>query len=147
MSQGKIQRFLEKSRNKSKGYGKGNGEPDTKLEEMLKKKVTDLMKQQKLQAVRQIVSAQDSSKPWGNAVKAKVCEYFLGTGKIEWFLVYARYKKLLFSRTFQVGSRLIELLIETAYVQPPPAHRLADDPPDIRPAFVHTIRISTKDAK
>uniref|UniRef100_A0A6N2LEM8 DNA-directed RNA polymerase n=1 Tax=Salix viminalis TaxID=40686 RepID=A0A6N2LEM8_SALVM len=39
----------------------------------------------------------------------------------------------------KVGSRLIELLLQTAYIQPPP-DQLADSPPDLRPAFVHTFR-------
>ena len=41
--------------------------------------------------------------------------------------------------TFQVGARLIELLIETAYIQPP-ASQFGDGPPDIRPAFKHTLK-------
>ena len=39
----------------------------------------------------------------------------------------------------QVGSLLIELLVKTAYIQPP-ANQLADDPPDLRPAFVHSLK-------
>ncbi|XP_028056084.1 DNA-directed RNA polymerase 3, chloroplastic-like [Camellia sinensis] len=41
----------------------------------------------------------------------------------------------------KLGCRLIELLTETAYVQPP-VNQLADSPPDIRPAFRHLFRIS-----
>lgn len=40
---------------------------------------------------------------------------------------------------FQVGSRLIQLLMETAYIQPP-VDQCEDCPPDIRPAFVHTLK-------
>lgn len=47
---------------------------------------------------------------------------------------------------FQVGSRLIELLIETAYIQPP-ADQLGDGPPDIRPAFVHTLKTVIKETQ
>ncbi|GFZ06776.1 DNA/RNA polymerases superfamily protein [Actinidia rufa] len=39
----------------------------------------------------------------------------------------------------RLGCRLIELLIETAYVQPP-VDQSADSPPDIRPAFSHVFR-------
>lgn len=39
--------------------------------------------------------------------------------------------------TIQVGVRLIELLLQTAFIQ---AEQVADDPPDLRPAFVHTLR-------
>ena len=43
------------------------------------------------------------------------------------------------SCTSQVGSRLIEILLQTAYIQPP-ADQIDDCPPDIRPAFVHSLR-------
>lgn len=39
----------------------------------------------------------------------------------------------------QVGSRLIELLTQTAFIQPP-ADQLGDSLVDIRPAFVHTFK-------
>ncbi|KAF8392998.1 hypothetical protein HHK36_021239 [Tetracentron sinense] len=44
----------------------------------------------------------------------------------------------------KLGSRLIELLMETAYVQPA-VNQLADSPPDIRPAFRHTFKTITKE--
>ncbi|KAJ6823325.1 DNA-directed RNA polymerase 1B, mitochondrial-like [Iris pallida] len=72
------------------------------------------MKQQKLHLVRKIVKGQDDSKPWGQDAQAKV------------------------------GSRLIELLMETAYIQPPVDQR-ADGPPDIRPAFRHSLRTIIKE--
>lgn len=53
-------------------------------------------------------------------------------------------KSILF--TFQVGSRLIELLLQTAYIQPP-IDQLADSPPDIRPAFIHTFQNVIKGTK
>lgn len=49
---------------------------------------------------------------------------------------------ILFS-TAQVGSRLIELLVQTAYIQPPSepeSDQSQDGGPDIRPAFVHSFR-------
>lgn len=39
----------------------------------------------------------------------------------------------------QVGCRLIQILMETAYIQPP-NDQVEDGIPDIRPAFVHTLR-------
>lgn len=42
----------------------------------------------------------------------------------------------------QLGCRLIELLTETAYVQPA-ISQSADSPPDIRPAFRHSIKITS----
>ncbi|XAR66724.1 DNA-directed RNA polymerase [Bertholletia excelsa] len=52
-------------------------------------------------------------KPWGRATQAKL------------------------------GCRLIELLTETAYVQPP-IDQSADSPPDIRPAFRHLFRVTNE---
>eukprot|EP00258_Populus_trichocarpa_P033444 XP_024449463.1 DNA-directed RNA polymerase 2, chloroplastic/mitochondrial-like [Populus trichocarpa] len=78
-------------------------------QENLRKKVTDLIKKQKLPAVRKIVKWKDDSKPCNADARAKV------------------------------GSRLIELLLQTAYIQPP-CDQLADSPSEPRPAFVHTFR-------
>ncbi|XP_044505742.1 DNA-directed RNA polymerase 2, chloroplastic/mitochondrial-like isoform X2 [Mangifera indica] len=110
----RIHKFLEKTKKKkvNKNTEVARGESAAAITEMkkLRKMVTNLIKKQKLPAVRQIVKEQDDFKPWALDVKAKV------------------------------GSRLIELLMETAYIQPA-ANQFADSPPDIRPAFVHTIRI------
>jgi DNA-directed RNA polymerase len=43
----------------------------------------------------------------------------------------------------QLGSRLIELLTETAYVQPP-VDQSEGIPPDVRPAFRHIFKSVTK---
>ncbi|KAL0538820.1 hypothetical protein IC582_022979 [Cucumis melo] len=58
-------------------------------QDKLRKKVTKLMKQQKLQKVNFIVKKHDDLKPWGTDVHVKV------------------------------GCTLIKFLIETAYIQPP----------------------------
>ncbi|XP_073003649.1 DNA-directed RNA polymerase 1, mitochondrial-like [Typha latifolia] len=113
----RIHRFLEKTRkknNKDKKNEDKEGDTVTEEQEFLRKKVTNLMKKQKLHQVRKIVKEQDDSKPWGQDAQAKV------------------------------GSRLIELLIETAYIQPP-ISQSADGPPDIRPAFKHSLRTITKE--
>ncbi|PQM39425.1 DNA-directed RNA polymerase 2 chloroplastic/mitochondrial [Prunus yedoensis var. nudiflora] len=114
----RIHKFLEMTRKKKVNKDQENGESDAamKEQEKLNKKVTNLMKKQKLKAVRGIVSKHDASKSWSLEARAKV------------------------------GSRLIELLTQTAFIQPP-ADQLADGPPDIRPAFVHTFRTVAKDAK
>ncbi|KAM6549324.1 hypothetical protein CsatB_021000 [Cannabis sativa] len=112
----KIHRFLEKRDKKKVKLQESEGESDSKEEDKLKKKVTNLMKKQKLRALRQVVNGQDASKPWGYAIKAKV------------------------------GTRLIELLIQTAYIQPR-GEQLGDEPPDIRPAFVHTFMTVINEAK
>ncbi|XP_010929072.1 DNA-directed RNA polymerase 2B, chloroplastic/mitochondrial [Elaeis guineensis] len=113
----RIHRFLEKTRKKADKDKKNEdveGATLAKEQEFLRKKVTNLMKKQKLRQVRKIVRGQDDSKPWGQDFQAKV------------------------------GSRLIELLMETAYIQPP-VSQSADGPPDIRPAFRHSLRTVTKE--
>ncbi|WOK92644.1 DNA-directed RNA polymerase 1B, mitochondrial-like [Canna indica] len=112
----RIHRFLEKTRKKKKEKRSEEVEDEIVSEEqaLLRKKVTELMKKQKLHQVRKIVRGQDDSKPWGQDAQAKV------------------------------GSRLLELLMDTAYIQPP-VSQSADGPPDIRPAFRHTLRIVTKE--
>lgn len=60
---------------------------------------------------------------------------------ISFLFEFANYY-FLFDNLMQLGSRLIQLLIETAYVQAP-VDQSADSPPDIHPAFSHTfIRLS-----
>ncbi|XP_058115108.1 DNA-directed RNA polymerase 2, chloroplastic/mitochondrial-like isoform X2 [Magnolia sinica] len=112
----RIHRFLEKNKKKHNKEKSNGGEPDpvAKEQEILTKRVTNLIKKQKLRQVRKIVKGQDDSKGWGQEAQAKV------------------------------GSRLIELLIDTAYIQPP-VDQLADGPPDIRPAFRHSLKTVTKE--
>ncbi|KAL6135464.1 hypothetical protein ACLB2K_067692 [Fragaria x ananassa] len=107
----KIHNFLERTKKKKVGKDQETGESDAAMKEneKLNKKVTNLMKKQKLQAVRHIVRGHDDSKAWSQEAKAKV------------------------------GSRLIELLTQTAFIQPP-ADQLGDSLVDIRPAFVHTFK-------
>nr|XP_034920696.1 DNA-directed RNA polymerase 2, chloroplastic/mitochondrial-like [Populus alba] len=111
----RIHSILEKTRKKkekandSKNGVEGESPAVMKEQENLRKKVTDLIKKQKLPAVRKIVKGKDDSKPWNADARAKV------------------------------GSRLIELLLQTAYIQPP-CDQLADSPSEPRPAFVHTFR-------
>ncbi|WCJ25474.1 DNA-directed RNA polymerase 1 mitochondrial [Euphorbia peplus] len=116
----RIHKFLEKTKKIKAGRGRKKQQVESNdvspEQEKLRKKVTDLIKKQKLPAARQIVKGQDPSKPWSQETKAKV------------------------------GGRLIELLIQTAYIQPP-ADQLGDDPPDIRPAFVHIFQNQTNEKK
>ena len=64
------------------------------------------------------------------------------------FFVHICFVYVLAFETFfinlQLGSRLIELLTETAYVQTP-VNQSADSPPDVRPAFRHTFKTVAKD--
>ncbi|XP_057981950.1 DNA-directed RNA polymerase 2B, chloroplastic/mitochondrial-like [Malania oleifera] len=116
----RIHKFLERTKkrkaDKDKRPEEGESETVTQEQDKLRKKVTNLMKKQKLKVVRQIVKGHDDSRPWGQDAKAKV------------------------------GSRLIELLMQTAHIQLP-ANQLADGPPEIRPAFVHSLRIVPKEAR
>lgn len=52
---------------------------------------------------------------------------------------YRHSKFLTLISCIQLGSRLIELLLDSAFVQPP-ADQTPDSSPDIRPAFKHVLR-------
>ncbi|XP_031478885.1 DNA-directed RNA polymerase 1B, mitochondrial-like isoform X2 [Nymphaea colorata] len=113
-NEARILTFLEKTKKKRPKGNMPKGEPEALREEFLRKKVIDLIKKQKLRQVTQIVKRKDDSEPWGVEAHAKV------------------------------GCRLIELLIETAYIQHP-SDETVDGPPDIRPAFRHSLRNVSKD--
>ncbi|KAL6499178.1 DNA-directed RNA polymerase 2B, chloroplastic/mitochondrial [Orobanche hederae] len=116
----RILYFLEKTKKKKveEDTEKEGDESGVNIQEQhkLRKRVTILMKKQKLRAVRQLVNKQIQFQPWCQDAKAKV------------------------------GSHLIELILQTAYIQPP-ASQSADGSPDIRPAFVHTFRTVTNEIK
>ncbi|KAL0800918.1 hypothetical protein Bca101_056093 [Brassica carinata] len=81
-----------------------SGETEYKEAVKLKKQIYTLLKKHKVRQVSGIVKAHDSFKPWGQEAQVKV------------------------------GARLIQLLLETAYIQPP-VEQFDDGPPEIRPAF------------
>ncbi|XVE91693.1 hypothetical protein REPUB_Repub01dG0032600 [Reevesia pubescens] len=119
----RIQKFLDKTKKKNTTDKKPDAESEpvvdeqeklAKHQEKLRKKVTQLMKKQKLHQVREIVKGVDTSKPWGQEAHVKV------------------------------GCRLIQLLMENAYIQPP-FDQLRDGSPDLRPAFVHALKTVNKD--
>lgn len=83
VDQARIQKFLEKTKKKNTTGKKSatESEPETteggklaKNEEKLRKKVTQLMKKQKVHQVREIVKGRDTSKPWGQEAHVKVCD-------------------------------------------------------------------------
>ncbi|TXG56708.1 hypothetical protein EZV62_018021 [Acer yangbiense] len=116
-NEARIHRFLESTKKKKNLTDeKLEGASDPKEQENLRKKVTNLIKKQKLQQVKGILKGRDDSKPWGQEAHVKV------------------------------GCRLIQLLTETAYIQPP-VDQLGDSPLDVRPAFVHCLKNITKDAQ
>jgi DNA-directed RNA polymerase len=52
-------------------------DPDiAKEQQRLRKKVTELMKKQKVRQVRHLVKKQDNARPWGQDAHAKVCFFF-----------------------------------------------------------------------
>jgi DNA-directed RNA polymerase len=86
--------------------------PETTVEDEIKstklqKKIQKLVKQQKLRLVGSILRQASSEEAWGPAIHAKV------------------------------GSRLLELMLETAFVRPP-ADQNAHDVTELQPAFKHT---------
>ncbi|KAL6573587.1 DNA-directed RNA polymerase 1B, mitochondrial [Orobanche hederae] len=107
----RIHKFLEncKRKNSLNRYCEEGPDPEEKEQERLKKKVKVLMKKQKRLQLQKIVKQQDDIKPWGQDAQVKV------------------------------GCRLIQILTQTAYIQPP-VDQMDDAPPDIRPAFVHTLK-------
>ncbi|XP_076919074.1 DNA-directed RNA polymerase 1B, mitochondrial-like [Bidens hawaiensis] len=109
----RIHRFMEKSKRKTtlneSPADDSEGVNSEQQMQKLRKKVNVLVKKNKLQQVRHIVKQQDDLGSWGQDAQVKV------------------------------GCRLIQLLMETAYIQPP-VDQLEDCPPDIRPAFVHTLK-------
>lgn len=110
----RIYKFLEKTKKKKgdqceKSDGAGPFDAEIEEQQHLRKNVNNLIKKQKRRQALKIVTSQDDLKPWGTEARAKV------------------------------GSRLIELLVQTAYIQPP-ASQSVSDPPDLRPAFVHSLK-------
>ncbi|GLJ29375.1 hypothetical protein SUGI_0579240 [Cryptomeria japonica] len=107
-----IHKFLEKTKKKPKKSKAVNGEEQeivTKEHELLRKQVTNMMKMQKARQVTWMLKKEEDSQPWDSTMHAKV------------------------------GSRLLELLLKTAFIQPP-TDQSTEGPQDIRPAFKHTMR-------
>lgn len=149
-----LHNFLEKTKKKPLKTKTSKSETDhqesvnqpqqvTEEQEKLRKRVSHLMKKQKLKQLKGIVKAQNESKPWGQEYHVKVCLYLLLLMLII-LLGGARLIMVLFF--FQIGCRLIQLLTETAYIQPP-NQPLGDAPPDIRPAFTHTLKNVMKESQ
>lgn len=69
-----MEKTKKKKENTDNGKNSVEGETPAvmKVQEMLRKKVTDLIKKQKLPAVRKIMKGHDDSKSWSMDAKAKV---------------------------------------------------------------------------
>ncbi|XP_058067741.1 DNA-directed RNA polymerase 3B, chloroplastic isoform X2 [Magnolia sinica] len=113
----RIHIFLE--RTKKSGRGKtvegGECEASSRDEDILRKRVQNLMKKQKRKELQKLLKKKDDMESWGRDAHAKL------------------------------GSRLIELLTESACVLRQP-DQLGDGPPEIRPAFRHTLKTIIKEA-
>ncbi|XP_042517220.1 DNA-directed RNA polymerase 3B, chloroplastic-like isoform X1 [Macadamia integrifolia] len=112
----RIHRFLEQTKKCQSGKMIESRKcEDVSTElEILQKRVKRMMKKKRLREVQKLVKSENDMRSWGRDAQAKL------------------------------GSRLIELLTETAFVQPP-INQLPDGPPEIRPAFRHRFKTLTKE--
>ncbi|MCO5591279.1 hypothetical protein L7F22_045260 [Adiantum nelumboides] len=105
----RLQNIMRKPKPKGVSQAKEAADEQLLTHKHLQRQVQKMVKQGKRQALRKKLKEIDSSEPWSSVVRA------------------------------QVGSRLLELLLETAYIQDP-----GDNPTDgsveIRPAFRHSIK-------
>lgn len=91
---------------------KDQGEHDPALEKeqaKCRKRVKSLVKKQKMSEAQRLVQQELELEEWGTEAQVKL------------------------------GTRLVELLLDSAFVQPP-ADQTPDSSPDIRPAFKHVLR-------
>lgn len=109
----RIHSFLEKTRNYQSKKIVADSEDGLHKEKEILRKRVNSLIRKRRLKEVQKLLKKEEFKPWGRDTQAKL------------------------------GSRLIELLTETAYVQPP-LNQLADGPPDIRPAFRHKFKPVTK---
>lgn len=142
IDQVQIQRFMEKKKTKKDIKKTSDDDEDTndvsvatEDENYLRKKVSELVRKGKIKVAGKIMNAYDCTKPWGTENQAKV--FFFPFQKTS--LNFYRYNFQCIY--FKVGSRLIEMLIEVAYIQPPVDQSGAGFI-DIRPAFRHVQNFS-----
>uniref|UniRef100_A0A2N9HEQ2 DNA-directed RNA polymerase n=1 Tax=Fagus sylvatica TaxID=28930 RepID=A0A2N9HEQ2_FAGSY len=109
----RIHSFLEKTRNYQSKKIVADSEDGLHKEKEILRKRVNSLIRKRRLKEVQKLLKKEEFKPWGRDTQAKL------------------------------GSRLIELFTETAYVQPP-LNQLADGPPDIRPAFRHKFKPVTK---
>eukprot|EP00250_Pteridium_aquilinum_P021406 c25112_g1_i1 orf=168-3746(+) len=109
----RLQRVLKKKSGKQAKEQQAGADEVAKEQlekhKALQKQVQKFIKQKKMRMLKKKMKEVESSEPWSKTVTA------------------------------QVGCRLLELLIETAYIQDPGDHS-SDDSVAVRPAFRHSIR-------
>lgn len=71
----RIHRFFENSKKKSSTVEKLEDKVNPKERERLRKRVSSLIKKQKLKQVTAIVKGHDDSKPWGQENHVKVGDF------------------------------------------------------------------------
>uniref|UniRef100_A0A6M2EBM2 DNA-directed RNA polymerase n=1 Tax=Populus davidiana TaxID=266767 RepID=A0A6M2EBM2_9ROSI len=109
----RIHNFLEKTKNHQRKKTMHEVQETMDKEKEVLRKRVNSLIRRKRLMEVQNLVKQDETKPWSRGTQAKL------------------------------GSRLIELLTETAYVQPP-VNQSEDIPPDVRPAFRHRFKTLTK---
>ncbi|XP_021899238.1 DNA-directed RNA polymerase 3, chloroplastic isoform X2 [Carica papaya] len=109
----RIHNFLEKIRNHKRRNVLADNQECLSKEKAMLRKRVNSLIRRKRLVEVQKLVENEDLEPWGRGTQAKL------------------------------GSRLLELLTETAYVQPP-VDQAADCPPDVRPAFKHRFKTVTK---
>ncbi|MBA0690179.1 hypothetical protein Goari_007873, partial [Gossypium aridum] len=117
----RVHSFLEKTKNYQRKQIVDEVQGASKEKEILRKRVNSLIRRRRLTEVQKLVKNEEI-KPWGRDAQAKILK------TLSWLNVIV-----------QLGSRLLELLTETAYVQPP-IDQSGDSPLDVRPAFRHKFK-------
>ncbi|KAK7281553.1 hypothetical protein RIF29_09650 [Crotalaria pallida] len=112
----RIHKFLEKNRSHQSKKTEAGAADSTKSDKEKRRKQVNGLIKRKRVKELQMVLKEEEFSPWGRPTQAKL------------------------------GSRLIELLIETAYVHSP-VNQCADTPPDIRPAFKHGFKAVTRNPR
>uniref|UniRef100_A0A0A9D089 Rpo2 n=1 Tax=Arundo donax TaxID=35708 RepID=A0A0A9D089_ARUDO len=106
----KVQAFFQKSRKKGRRKDEGENDPALEKEQAkCRKRVKSLVKRRKLSEAQKLVQQEIELEEWGTEAQVKL------------------------------GTRLIELLLDSAFVQSP-ADQSPDSYPDFRPAFKHVLR-------
>ncbi|KAJ6834210.1 DNA-directed RNA polymerase 1B, mitochondrial-like [Iris pallida] len=110
----RIQKYLEKTKRSRRRNVQVEENVLSNEQEILRKRMMNLLKMKKLIEVQKLLKNENDMEPWGRDAQAKL------------------------------GCRLIQLLIESAFVQSP-VDQLACSLPDIRPAFIHTFKTLPKE--
>lgn len=112
----RIHKFLEKTRSHQNKKTEAGGEDSMDNDKQKLRKHVNSLIRSRRLKQVQMLLKEEESGPWGRDTQAKL------------------------------GTRLIELLIETAFVYSP-VNQSADTLPDIRPAFRHRIKTLSKNPK